>query len=170
MTAAGVLDRLAGERALAASANAGTHIERTILEFGLMDEEVLYRHLAEFHDLLFIGPDDIDPSLIPQIGLPLDFMQRLEFVAASDESGVLTLAFSDPRSSSVAASIAYDLKREVSMALASPTTIRAALGTASSSAAPIESVSDSDIERLRALANDGPIIKLVNDLIAEVAP
>lgn len=56
------------------------------------------------------------------------------------------------------------------MVLAAPSMIKAALANAGQEPSQSGDVaSDEDVERLNALANDGPVIKLVNDIIGEAA-
>ena len=168
LSAANLISGTAASRAERASKETGTAIERTLLEFGMVAEDDLFQHLATHLKLPFVTAPDCDPSLMKNLSLPLDFLQRSEVVPVSEgENGVL-LATSNPRGQEVVRSIGYHLKSPVHMAIASPSTIKALLtGTKREAVASDTEVSSSDIERLNALANDGPVIKLVNDLIAQ---
>ena len=168
-----VADRLLAEasarRAGSASAETGTSIERTLMEFGLVAEEDLYRALAGFLGLEFRQASGIDPSLVQQLGLPLEFLLRIEMIpAAQTEDGVI-VATSNPRARDAVEAVAFHLRLPVIPAIAAPSAIKSALQSLSGTGQQDDDVASRDVERLAALANDGPVIKLVNDLIAEAA-
>lgn len=152
-------------RALEASESTATNIERTLLEFGLIAEDPLFRALAGHLDLPFITAEDIDKSLVAALGLTPEFLQRVEVVPVKQLPDGLMLATSDPRGQDALASLGLHLRRTVIAAITSPSVVRQATHDDQNN---IESgVANADIERLKVLANDGPIIKLVNDLIAD---
>ncbi|MCU0910459.1 MAG: Flp pilus assembly complex ATPase component TadA [Rhodobacteraceae bacterium] len=153
------------------SARAGSSVERTVLELGLAAEEPLFRALAEHLDLPFAEPGHLDEEVLVRTGLPADFLSRVEAVPARETEEVLWVATADPRGADAVQSIGFHLGRPVQAAIAAPSTIKAALAAIAkpAAAAGVAGTSETDIERLRALANDGPVIKLVNDLVAQAA-
>ncbi|MEP1696283.1 MAG: GspE/PulE family protein [Paracoccaceae bacterium] len=163
----GALDANAARRALAACDATGTTIERTILEFGLVSEDVVFRLLAQYLGLPFFDISDADPKLLTSLGLPREFLERVEAIPVSENDAGLVVATADPRADDTLQSIGYHLKARVTPAIAAPSTIKSLLGTLSNENMQSEElVASSDVERLKALANEGPIIKLVNDLVA----
>lgn len=170
LSAAQKLSRSAARRAEVASAKTGTPIESTLLEFGLVGEDELYFELAGFLGLPFVTDSDADPSLCLSLPLTLDFMERVEVVPVRETDDRLVLATSNPRGGDTVRAIGYHLNCPVDMAIAAPSTIKAILALATPEKnLSDDAISDRDIERLNQLANDGPVIKLVNDLIAQAA-
>ncbi len=167
----GLLTAQGAKRVSEASARAGASVERTILELGLVAEEPLFQVLAEHLGVPFAGPDELDAEVIVQSGLPHDFLARVESVPVREAGDVLWIATCDPTGGDAVQSIGFHLGRPVSGMIAAPSTIKAALSLlAQPTVSPEASgTSETDIERLRALANDGPVIKLVNDLVARAA-
>jgi general secretion pathway protein E len=159
----GLIGAPEARRALDASDSTGTSIERTLLEFGLIAEEPLFVALAEHLGLPFVTLAEIDPTLSASLGIAPDFLQRVEVVPVRHSPEGLVLATADPRGADALASLALHLRHPIVAAFTAPSVIRQAVR---SEAVAEEGVATSDIERLKALANDGPVIKLVNDLIA----
>ena len=164
----GVLDQTGADRARAASDRTGTPIERTLLEFGLAEEDGVFRVLAELAGLPYLDADDLDPTLPGELSLPEAFLDRSEVIPAQRSEGQVMLACADPRAQEVVQTVAFHLGQPVRLALAAPGTIRAALaGLKRVDDAAQADVAEADIDRLNALAHDGPVIKLVADLIAQ---
>lgn len=156
-------------RARVASEETGISVEKTLLEFGLIPENALFGALADHLHLPFASMDDVDPDLFRTLSLQPEFLQRVEVIAVSKTKGGIALATSDPASLEVLNSIGFHLGSSVSAMIASPSTVKAILnvqvGAGGRNDASAASVTD--IEKLKALANDGPVIKLVNDMIAK---
>ena len=166
LLAKGILDAGSASRVSAASNAAGTSIERATLELGLADELDVYRTLAEHSGLPFVTSLDIDGSLPSLLGLQADFLERTSVLPVSqDETGVV-FATSDPDNSAVFQSLAFYLSLPIKKAIATPSTLRTAL-TGTGDASQVEAAADGDVDRLKSLANDGPIIKFVNDIVAK---
>lgn len=168
LRADGHLTPAATQRAAQASTRTGTPIEKTLLEFGLMSEETLFREIAEFLDMPYLEAEDIDPKLLRSLPLTHDFLKRSEIVPGREEGETLVLASANPRGAETVRSIGYYLRMRVEMAIAAPSTVTACLVQAQGAVQPAEEgASDHDIDRLNQLANDGPVIKFVNDIIAQ---
>jgi general secretion pathway protein E len=166
-----LIGQAAARRALEATEEAGTSIERTLLELGLVPEDTLFRALAEHLDLAFIEYEEIDLDLVRSLGLPLEFLGRAEAVPVRRDEDEIWIATSDPQGADSLRSIGFSLDVRVRAAITAPSSIKAALGA---QVLPVidasqAGTSGTDIERLRAMTNDGPIIRLVNDLIGKAA-
>lgn len=120
----------------------------------------------------YVTLDMIDHTIVRSGLLPADFMKRAAAIPVApdgdgDGDGYL-IATATPDMSDVLASIGFLLEVPVTGAVASPTTITAALAFgADQDQGTSDSAAAGDIERLRALANDGPVITLVNDIIGK---
>lgn len=160
----GLVNAVDARRALEASESTGTSIERTLLEFGLVAEEPLFRALAEHLSLPFVTSDEIDLSLTAALGLSPEFLQRVDVIPVSEQPDGLLFATSDPRGSDALAGLSLHLRSTVFAAITLPSIVRQVRRQEADDSE--NGVANSDIERLKMLANDGPVIKLVNDLIA----
>lgn len=165
-----LLDAASAKRAQHASSQTETPIENTLMEFGLIGEDELYRALALHLNMQFISHEQIDTGLLQQLSLPLDFLKRADVLPAYENEKGLVLAVANPRASDTFNSIAFQLDAAVLPAIATPSAIRSILQNAMpENSLDSGKASTSDVERLTAIANEGPVIKLVNDLIGQAA-
>jgi general secretion pathway protein E len=165
----GLIRKEDARRALTASQEAGTSIEKTILEFGLIEENDLFYALAEHLELGFATAEAVDASLSKSLHLQPEFLRRVEVIAVEKADGGIALATSDPANLEALNSIGFHLNMPVTAMIAAPSTVKTVLasltGEAKNKGTSIASTTD--IDRLKALANEGPVIKLVNDIIAK---
>lgn len=169
LTNGGFIRQEDARRAKMASQETGTSIEKTLLEFGLIAENDLFGALAEYLKLGFATADMVDAELSKALSLEPDFLRRVEVVAVKKNSDSIVLATSDPASLEALNSIGFHLNTAVVPMIAAPSTVKMVLAKLSGEPEKKDSAAASatDIERLKALANDGPVIKLVNDMIAK---
>lgn len=160
----------AARRAEAASTQTKTPIERSLLEFGLIEEVTLYQELAAYLGLPFVDETELDAAFTRSLPLSADFLLRTEVVPVRETAEGIVLATADPRAIEVLQGIGYHLQSPIFMAITGPTTIRTFLQSLDQDKTgdPTDA-SDHDIQRLNELANDGPIIKLVNEMIGKAA-
>ena len=165
------MSRSAADRALQASTRTRTSFERTVLELGLVSEHNLYETLSDWLELPLLPLGQFDPGLILSFDLDRAYLERVEAVPFyEDENGSIIIATSNPRGLDALRSISFHLGVECLPALAERSTIKAALAQVFETKSGAEEAgqgADVDIARLEALANDGPIIGQVNDLISE---
>lgn len=156
-------------RARVASQETGTSIEKTLLEFGLIPESSLFCALADHLKLPFASLETVDSDLSRTLPLQSDFLRRVEVIAVEQNDNGIVLATSDPSSLEALKDIGFHLNTPITAMIAAPSTIKTVLATQAEDNTKKEEVAASvtDIERLKSLANDGPIIKLVNDMIAK---
>ena len=164
----GQIEVLSAKRVQVASGEAGTSVLRSLLELGLVDEEALFRSLAKFEGLPFCTLDEMDTALVETLSLPIEFLQRAEIAPVRLVGQRLMLATSNPEDKDAADSIGYLLDKDIELAIATSSSIKSALNSAVTS--EIDEAShpaQDDIEKLTALANEGPVIKQVNEIIAQ---
>lgn len=152
-------------RAMTVSMQSGTSVERVVVELGLLEEATVYAELAAFLGLRFMTLKQIDKGLVETIDLDLDFLKRVMAAPVNWGEADIQIAVTTPDPQDLLDTIAYRLETNVTAVIATPTTIKAVLEADVSDQDQDETASSSDVERLKSLANDGPTIKLVNDLI-----
>lgn len=169
LVARGLLNPEEARRAGGASQETGTSIEKTLLEFGLIPENSLFCALADHLQLPFASLETIDPDLSRTLPLQSEFLRRVEVIAVEQTDKDIVLATSDPASVIALKDIGFHLNTKVTAMITAPSTVKAILAskTEGNKGKEDAAASVTDIERLKSLANDGPIIKLVNDMIAK---
>lgn len=168
LVTADVLKRMAAERALKASQSTGASLERTLLELGLASEAQIYREIAAWLDLPFIASDGVDHVLIKSLPLDRAFLERVEAIpVAENDDGSITVATSNPRGQDAMDSISFHLGQEVRPAICTRSTVRQSIAQALEKKGDVTGSAASDVERLRFLTNEGPIIALTNDLLSQ---
>lgn len=164
----GLLPRETCLRVAHASEETGTSAEKAVLELGLLEEEEVYNALARHLGVPFCTFDAIDQDLAKSNIIPRDYMTRATVVPIAKNKEGFVVAISDPNFRDTAASLSYLLDQPVACAIATPTTIKTALDLARTDEGDAADAADgSDIARLQALANDGPVIALVSDIISK---
>lgn len=156
------------ERCLAASRETQLPIERSLLEFGLIDEEILYREIAEQMGVRFSTSVTPEPDLGMRLNLNREFLKSAELVPLKMVQGELDVACANPRAHSALEALSFRHKTRVNVTLVPPSVLASALDTMEwpQTNDAVAGVSDMDVEKLNALANGGPVIRLVNDVIS----
>ncbi|WP_175484821.1 GspE/PulE family protein [Jannaschia pohangensis] len=166
LVAEGVISSMDGRRALSAVSGGTSSVATTIMELGLADERPLFVALAEFVSVPFDDLHESDTTLPDVLALDLTFLKRVAVVPLSKDEDGITMATSDPGAADVLEAIAFKLDETIMPVLATPSSIAAALARVGGGTS-VESDSEADLDRLKAMASDGPVVRLVNDLIGK---
>lgn len=163
-----VLKRAAADRALKAAQSTGAVLERTLLELGIASETQIYQQIAGWLDLPFVSGGEVDHLLIKSLPLDRAFLERVEAIpVVENDDGSITVATSNPRGHDAMNSISFHLGQDVRAAICTRSTVRQSIAHAHDMAGDIGTDTASDVERLRFLTNEGPIISLTNDLLGQ---
>ncbi|HXH44063.1 MAG TPA: GspE/PulE family protein [Bradyrhizobium sp.] len=179
LVAEGILDRSAVARARRAAEAASERIDIVLVKLGLVSEVDLCIAYASYCGLPVIGAGDIPvrPVLAERLGLTFLKTSRSLPVALGRES--LLLAVVDPFDDEASRSISYMLGIRVELAVIAPADIERAFQKLYQDQEPASQADDEqltaiggnegnepDVERLRDIANEAPIIRLVNQIIS----
>ena len=167
----GLLDQLSLSRARRAAAEGTARLDQVLLELGLIDEDSLLAFLAERVGLPMAQMTDFSTESVPELRAQTDFLQRSGAAPVRIENGALMLAQSDPFDTQLAETLAFQLEMPVRRVLATKRTVQAVLARDYSDATAEQGfdagdMATDDLERMRSLANEGPVIKLVNEVVA----
>ena len=180
------LDRLSGllveqgqcdargvERGRRVAAETGQRIDSVLMHLGLVTERGLAQAYAALLGLPVAEPAryPAEPLLPERLGPR--FLRQARALPLAREGGTLTLAVADPLDRFTSAAVAAATGLAVRLQVALPIELEAALdrlypsderddGAAAASAEPLEE----DAERLRDLASEAPVIRLVNQLVS----
>lgn len=161
------------ERAQRVAAETGQRLDNVLIQLGLLTERGLAEGFAALLQLPVAGPNRY-PAAAPLLAehLPARFLRQARALPVDVTDERLVLATADPIDAFTPAAIAAATGRRVALEVAVPIELDAALdrlypgedadGPADQAAsAPLED----DTERLKDLASEAPVIRLVNQII-----
>jgi general secretion pathway protein E len=175
LTEQDMLDSYGRARLLTALSSSQQSLTTIILELGLFEENVLFDQLAKFLsfervDLANVANDEIDVD-----AFDAEFLKRAELWPVFMNGEDVGLATANPLELSAARSLAYVLGRRLHVYVATPSALRAVLNTLSSNESALSpndrgeteaTLVESDAERLRDIASDAPIVRLLSRIVA----
>ena len=176
---AGVIDQRTLDRARRVAGETGGRFDRVLTQLGLVSEKGLAEALARLLDAPLIGALDYPETPLFADRLKPKFLRKARAlpIAATAEGAVL--AMSDPLDEFAREAAAAALGRPVTVAVAVPIELEAAFDRLYAQAEgngdggePLEEAesatepAEEDVERLKDLASEAPVIRLVNQLIA----
>ncbi len=160
----------------------GGRLDRVLTQLGLITERDLAEVLADLVGASLLSATDYPEAPLFGDRLKPKFLRKAHALPIADNADTVLLAMADPLDNFVSDAIAAALARRVAIAVGVPIEIEAALSRlypeseeAEEGGAPFgEIVSDGepteeDTERLKDLASEAPVIRLVNQLIAQIA-
>ncbi|HTU55210.1 MAG TPA: ATPase, T2SS/T4P/T4SS family [Acetobacteraceae bacterium] len=173
--ARGLCDERAIERARRVAAETEGRLDLVLKQLGLIAERDLAASYAALLGVpLAVAARYPAEPLFPE-RLESRFLRAARAVPVALEAGVLALAMSDPLDDFAARAVAAAVGHDVAIEVAVPIELEAALarlypdaapGTAAAAGAEPPAPLEEDADRLRDLASEAPVIRLVNQLIA----
>jgi general secretion pathway protein E len=172
----GVLDRPALGRARSAQAKTNERFDFVLSRLGLVPEAQVARLLADFLSLPFIEGDDLPARRVLENGVRPAFLKANRILPLEFNGEALVVALADPFNRDAVQSLSYLLDRSIEERVAAPSDVEKALEALyEDSEAELEEEAsgvghgetiDDDVRRLKDLASEAPVIRLVHDLIA----
>jgi len=174
----GVIDQRSLARAQRVAEDTHSRLDRVLTQLGMVSERGLAEALAELFDVPLAAVADYPPAPLFADRLRAKFLRKAQAVPIDEGEAGCTLAVVDPFNDFVHRSIATALGRPVLLAIAVPIELEATLNRLypeveeASADALFEEIAASgdpieeDAERLKDLASEAPVIRLVNQLIA----
>ncbi len=174
-----LVDAAAISRARRAAEAASERLDFVLVKLGLISESDLCVAYATYCNLPLVGPGEVPTQPVLADKLKLSFLKANRLLPISCDGKRLLIATADPFVDEAAKAISYMLDVEVDLAVIAPAEIERALRTLyddaggethsdEEEAATLVSGdgSEFDIERLRDIANEAPVIRLVNQIIS----
>jgi general secretion pathway protein E len=169
-----IVDLIVLERAVSAARKTSERLDRVLTKLGLVAEAALAVALANFLGLALARPTDVPLERILADLIEADFVRRNKILPLAVEDGTLSVAVTDPFNREPVQALAYltDLTVEVRIfAAADFDKAFDALYAVSANEARDSSLggveaSELDVQRLRDIASEAPVIRLVNQIIA----
>ena len=175
----GAIDRRSLERARRVATETGTRLDQVLTQLGLISDRGLAEAMAQLIAAPVVGTADYPEAPLFQDRLKPKFLRRARALPIAVSEDRATLAMADPLDAFTRNAVAAALGRPVAVAVAVPIELETAFERLYAENADIgdgeevldEMVPDSgpaeeDAERLKDLASEAPVIRLVNQLIA----
>ena len=176
----GKLERSGLERALRVASSREERLGTLLPKLGLVSERDLAEALSELLELPLVGAADFPEEPLLSDKLSSRFLRESHVLPLEDREEGLVLALSDPLDDYVLDALRLTSGRDLLICVAEPSELEAAIerlygagrdargrdveeidGTLSVGEAGL----DLDVERLKDLASEAPVIRLVNQLI-----
>jgi general secretion pathway protein E len=170
----GRLDAAAAARASNATASAGQSVDVALLELGLLPEDELANAQARYLGTKVAEPQHYPEVPVLQDALPKSFLRSNSLIPLTMEEGKLIVAAGPPLNGEAIEALAYYLGHPVEVWVARRTEWESAYRRlyegvdgipASGLQEGLQDVQDSDVERLRDIAREAPVIRFFNRLI-----
>jgi general secretion pathway protein E len=174
----GAIDKRTLDRARRVATETGSRLDQVLTQLGLMSDRGLAEALARLISAPLVGVADYPEAPLFYDRLKPKFLRRARALPIADSGPRATLAMADPLDTFTRNAVASALGRPVGVAVAVPIELEAAfdrlyaeIGEGDAEAELDEIVPDAepaeeDAERLKDLASEAPVIRLVNQLIA----
>lgn len=146
----------------------GEPLHRILCRLGLVAEEEVARGLAECLSLPVAGPGDYPDAALFADRLRADFLRTYRVLPLRDTAEAVVVAMADPLDDETRRALELQLGKPVQVAVAVPAELdrrlEAIYGTVLPDTAPTVAPAG-DLERLREMASDAPVIRRVNQLL-----
>ena len=160
-------------RAALVQAETGEPLDAVLTRLGLLSEDALARAIAQATGLRIAGATDFPAEPVAADRLSPPFLRDIRALPIGERDGVVEVAFVDPFKTFDRHALAFALGRPVSPLIARSADMEAALDRLY----PLDvakhteagAAGEDDIERLKDLSSDAPVVRAVNALIARAA-
>ncbi len=166
----GLLSHEAAARARLIQQQTGERFEAVLTRLGFVSEAALAHAFAQATGLRVIEARDLPDAVIAGDALSTAFLRDCHALPIAVDDTTVTVALANPLDAFAARAIGFALQRKVVPVIVRAGDLDAAIDRLHGSApdAEIEAVAadDADLDRLKDLASDAPVIRAVNRLIA----
>ncbi|MBS0642577.1 MAG: type II secretion system ATPase GspE [Proteobacteria bacterium] len=178
LTSRGLLAGAALERVRRLQAESGDRLDLIASKLGLISDRDLAGAYAAFLGTPLIAPDDFPAEPVAPDRLQLAYLKRVRIVPLAETDTTVTAAMADPLDDNAIQALEFALGKTVLRRAAVPSDIDAAQERLyNRGRSTIDEISDaagerddsdreSDLERLKDLASEAPVIRLVNTFIS----
>ncbi|WP_255679562.1 GspE/PulE family protein [Methylocystis sp. WRRC1] len=171
------LDELALQRSQRAARQSGERFDHVLTKLGLISETDLWALLGKFLHIPQLEPREIPVEAPLADAIPEKFIRANGLLPLFVEDGRLTLAVTDPLDLEPVDALAYSTGYEIALKLATPAQFEKAwstlYGAKQDGVAFVDSdlrandASEFDLQRLRDIANEAPVVRRVNQIVAD---
>src|SRR5262245_40489027 len=162
------------ERAISAGQKTGERLDRVLTKLGLVSETDLATSLSKYLAVPIVAAADIPPApVLPDVIEP-DYVHRARIMPLAATGDTLTLGVVDPLDAEPARALAYLTERDVAIRIFVPAEFDKAFDALYATAANAQDsavasgaeAGEHDVQRLRDMASEAPIPRLVRQVSA----
>ncbi len=162
------------QRARMMHEESGEKMELVVTRLGLMSEDALIDLVASETALARVSKSDWPETAIGAEKLSALFLRENRIIPIALAEDAVTVAVFDPFETFMSQSLAFVFGRPVRLKLARASDIEGAIDRLYGAAGPADDgpddyVDEDDVERLKDLVSDAPVIRAVNRLIAQAS-
>jgi len=172
----GLVDDKTLDRARRVAAETGQRLDAVLTQLGLVSERGLAESLSAYLGLPLVAADRYPEAPLLGDRLKPRFLRKVHALPIAVDDSRLVLAMADPLDPFTRAAVAAATGRTVAVEIALPIELEAALNRlypesgeglpAEAQAGTADEPLEEDAERLKDLASEAPVIRLVNQMIA----
>lgn len=174
---AGALDELGVQRARRAQRQSGERFDLVLQRLGLLQEGELCKALGGFLGLPLASAAELSDATDLGPHITLAFARSRHVLPLSLSANLVVLATSDPFAADAIDAVSYLHGCPAEVRLATVSDLDRALDGLGQATAPVipspeqeaEEINEDDVRRLKDMASEAPIIRLVHDLIARAS-
>jgi general secretion pathway protein E len=168
-----IIDAVVLARAVSAARKTGERLDRVLAKLGLVTDANVALALSNFLALALAGPKDVPLERLLADVVETDFVRRNRIMPLALESGALAVGVTDPFNREPIEALAYLTNLTVSLRLFTSADFEKAFEAlysaratdAAGDVAGSVEASEIDVQRLRDIASEAPVIRLVNQII-----
>ncbi len=175
---ANAIDELALHRSQRAARQSGERFDHVLTKLGLVSESDLWTHLGAFLGLSVISQEDVPMEAVAAEIIPEKFIRANALLPLAVDERTLTVAVTDPLDPEPIDALAYSTGLALDLRLLTPAMFEKAWATlyakkqdgvsiVDSDDVRAQDASEFDLQRLRDIANEAPIIRRVNQIVAD---
>ncbi len=159
-------------RAQAVQLETGEPLESVVTRLGLVSEQALAQGFAKASRLQLIGARDFPAARVEGAAPSAAFLREARALPVAIKDGRLMLALANPFDDFAAAALGFSFACPVERVVAPPSDIEAGIDRLYGqdeldAEMPDSGADEDDLERLRDIVSDAPVIRAVNRLIAD---
>lgn len=167
----GLLTEDALQRALLIGRETGERLDAVVTRLGLVSEDRLISEMARASGLEILAPEAFPAAAVDGPDVSLAFLRDMRAVPVKATAQRVQVAVCTPFDPFILEAFGFVYQRPVERVLARPSDIDAAIerlyrGPAAAAPETDAAIDSDDLERLKDLVSDAPVIRAVNRLIA----
>jgi general secretion pathway protein E len=160
-------------RARLVQGETGERLDSVLTRLGMIAEQTLAAAIAAETGLPIAASDDFPQEPVLPEAISVRFLRDIKAVPLAEQDGTLDVALIDPLDPYPLQALSFALQRKIKPRVARANDVESALdrlyGSQAQAQGDEESVDESDVERLKDLASDAPVVRTVNSLIARAS-
>ena len=169
-----MLEQPSFARAELAQRKSGERIDLVLSQLGLVSENDLFQAMARYLSMPIVSNTDVPAEPLFPGKLDQVFLRNNKVLPIAEDEVRIRIAMADPFNVQAVNAISYLLDRSVERCVISPADFEKAMETLYGGAlrndlqaAEPAAASEEDVQRLKDIASEAPVIRLVNRLIAD---